>query len=260
MNTITIIIHTRNEESNIQDCIKSARILTRNIIVIDMDSSDRTRSIATKNNVSVKSFPYSLYVEPARSFGIKQSTTEWVFILDADERMTRELAQEIKNIVIPDEAQTHFSVSRKNIFGKKSWLRHGGWWPDRQIRLIKKSSFLSWPSQIHSTPQFDGKCGKLQNPILHYSHGDIHKMVEKTVLFEDIESDLLYETNKKVTIFTFFRKFLGELYRRLIKHRGFMDGTVGIIESIYQAYSKTITYLFLYEKQQADSTKKSRTL
>ena len=85
-------------------------------------------------------------------------------------------------------------------------------------------------------------------------------MVEKTLLFEDIESDLLYEANKKVTIFTFFRKFLGELYRRLIKHPGFMDGTVGIIECIYQAYSKTITYLFLYEKKYIRDSKKSGSL
>jgi len=73
-------------------------------------------------------------------------------------------------------------------------------------------------------------------------------MVEKTIIFEDIESSLLFKASKKVKTSTFFRKFLGELYRRLIRSFGFLDGEIGIIESIYQAFSKTITYIYLYEK------------
>ena len=262
MKNISIIIHTRNEESNIRECIISAQLLTSNIIVVDMDSSDDTKTIAINSNVSIKSFPYSQYVEPAREFGINQAQTDWVFILDADERMTKELANEIELIISNDDSSspTYYTVSRKNIFGKKKWLKFGGWWPDQQIRLIYKPGFISWSKQIHSTPTFKGTKGELQNPILHYFHGDIHDMVEKTMIFEDIESDLLFKANKKANTLTFFRKFLGELYRRLIKHRGFMDGSIGIIESVYQAYSKTITYLFLYEKQHKFDSKKSRSL
>ena len=76
-------------------------------------------------------------------------------------------------------------------------------------------------------------------------------MVEKTTLFEDIESGLLYEADRKVSTPIFFRKFAGDLFRRLIKYRGFMDGEVGIIENVYQAFSKTITYLFLYDKKKS---------
>ena len=94
----------------------------------------------------------------------------------------------------------------------------------------------------------------LKEPFLHYSHGDLQAMVEKTLIFEDIESELLYKAGRSVSTLLFFRKFLGELERRLLRNKGFMDGEIGIIESIYQAFSKTITYLFLYEK------KNSRTL
>lgn len=262
MNNITIIIHTRNEESNINDCISSTKILGDTVMIVDMESTDKTVSNARKSTVTVKSFPYSQYVEPAREFGIKQAKTDWVFILDADERMTKELSEEILDIIQHSNTKTptYYTAPRKNIFGKKQWLKHGGWWPDRQIRLIYKPRFVSWSKQIHSTPTIKGRTGELQNPILHYFHGDLHEMVEKTMIFEDIESDLLFNAGKKVQTLTFFRKFYGELYRRLIKHRGFMDGQVGIIESIYQAYSKTITYLFLYEKQHAHDTKKSRSL
>ena len=267
MKQITIIIHTRNEENNIKECIDSAKLLSNNVLVVDMESTDNTITIADKLKATVKSFPFSHYVEPAREFGISQAKTDWVFILDADERMTKELAQEIQSSISHqlsdfsktknDLHPTHYAIPRKTIFGRTKWLKHGGWWPDHQIRLIYKPAFITWPKEIHSSPKFTGSQGQLKNPIIHYFHGDLHTMVQKTLLFEDVESDLLLKANKKVSTFIFFRKYFGELYRRLIKHRGFLDGTVGIIESIYQAYSKTITYLFLYEKQHAKDTKKS---
>ena len=260
--TVSAIIQTYNEEKNIEACIESAQLLTDKIIVVDMQSVDKTVDLAKKMGAEVHFSPQFTYVEPAREFGINKARTHWVFLLDTDERITKELAKEILNLIEKTESveeersdgktesvKTHFKIPRKNIFGNFKWLKHGGWWPDYQIRLINKKSFKSWPKEIHSTPVITGKTGYLQNPIEHYFHGDLESMVKKTIIFEDIESSLLFKANKKVKTYTFFRKFLGELYRRLIKDFGFLDGEIGIIESIYQAYSKTITYLFLYEKK-----------
>lgn len=214
-----------------------------------MESTDKTREIAKQNGTEVFSFPYSSYVEPARGFGINQAKTQWVFILDADERMTEKLASEIKGIIGNKSVLTYFKVPRKNIFAKLKWLKHGGWSPDYQIRLIDKSHFKQWPRQIHSTPVVEGKLSFLKNPLIHYFHGDLETMVEKTIVFENVESNLLFQAGKPVSTLTFFRKFFGELYRRLIRNMGFLDGRVGIIEAVYQAFSKTITYLYLYEKR-----------
>ncbi len=245
---ITVVIHTHNEEQNVEDCIKSAIFLTDNVIVVDMESKDTTVEKAEKLGIPVKSFKFSHYVEPARAFGITQAKTDWVFILDADERITPELAEEVIK-TIEDTKYSSFKVPRENIFGKKKWLEHGGWWPDFQTRIIHKPSFKSWPKEIHSSPSIVGEQGLLDNSLLHYFHGDLEKMVEKTTIFENIESDLLHQAHKPVQTSTFFRKFFGELNRRLIRNWGFMDGTIGIIESVYQAFSKTITYLYLYEKK-----------
>ncbi len=258
-NGVTILIHTRNEEKNISSCIDSAKLLTNKIILVDMESTDKTVTIAKNRNVSVFNFPKSDYVEPAREFGIKKSKTDWVLILDADERITKELAEEINQLIhvganfnSPDKIQnglTHYKIPRQNIFGRSQWLKHGGWWPDYQIRFINKTQLVNWPKRIHSTPKIKGNFGYLANPLIHYFHGDLTSMVKKTVTFEDVESTLLYKAGRKITTKTFFRKYSAELYRRLIKYLGFLDGPFGIIESIYQAFSKTITYLFLYEKQ-----------
>ncbi len=271
MEKITVIIYTHNEEKNINDCLESAKLLTDKIILIDMESSDKTLEIVKGHKVPVLNFPRSNYVEPAREFGIKQTKTDWVFILDADERMTKELADEIKNVisvgddprVVPKHMGGHggpplqyFKIPRKNIFAGVKWLKHGGWWPDQQIRLINKKYFVNWPKRIHSTPVIKGSVGYLKNPLIHYFHGDLSGMVKKTIVFEDIESDLLFHAKRNSGTGIFFRKFFAELYRRLLKNLGFLDGPFGIIESIYQAFSKTITYLFLYEKQ----VKKGRSL
>lgn len=248
MNNISVLIQTHNEEKHIEDCIVSAKLLSNEVLVVDMESTDTTRDLAQKNGAMVVVFPYSHYVEPGRAFGIRQIKSDWVFILDADERITLELAEEIKK-EISNTDYTYFKVPRKNMFGGVKWLEHGGWWPDEQMRLIKLSAFESWPTQIHSTPLIKGKMGHLTSAFLHYFHGDIETMVKKTLIFENIESNLLFEAKKPVKIVTFFRKFYGELFRRLIQKAGFLDGTIGIIESVYQAFSKTITYLLLYEKK-----------
>jgi glycosyltransferase involved in cell wall biosynthesis len=267
---ITVVIHSHNEEKNISDCINSAKSLTDKIILVDMESTDKTVEIAKSLDIFVFNFPKSDYVEPSRELGINQSKTDWVLILDADERITKELAEEINNIisvgndphVVPNVVGhrgptiQYYKISRKNIFAGIRWLRHGGWWPDYQIRLINKKYFVKWPKRIHSTPGIKGDFGYLKNPLIHYFHGDLSNMVKKTVIFEDIESDLLLKAKKFSGTKIFFRKYLAELYRRLIKNLGFLDGPFGIIESIYQAFSKTITYLFLYEKQ----NKKDRSL
>ena len=259
--TVSAIIQTYNEEKNIGACIDSARMFTDKIIVVDMQSTDKTVDLAKKMGAEVFSFPHSSYVEPAREFGIQKANTEWVFLLDTDERITKKVAKEILYLIEKTESveeersdgrtesvKTHYKIPRKNIFGHLKWLKYGGWWPDYQIRLINKKSFKSWSKEIHSTPVITGETGYLQNPIEHYFHGDLESMVEKTIIFEDIESSLLFKASKKVKTSTFFRKFLGELYRRLIRSFGFLDGEIGIIESIYQAFSKTITYIYLYEK------------
>ena len=246
-NNITVLIQTYNEEKNVEACIESLKGLTDDVIVVDSESTDNTVSVTQKLGVKIFTVPHVDYVEPAREFGIKKTESEWVFILDADERMTPELAQEIKKSLSAD--YSFYRVPRKEIVGKIKWLRHGGWWPNYQIRLIRIRDFVEWPTAIHSTPVIKGKIGQLIHPLLHYSQNDFESIVKKTIIFEDQESELLYKAGRTVSTLTFFRKFLGELHRRLIKHMGFLDGEIGIIESIYQAFSKTVTYIYLYEKR-----------
>ena len=274
---ISVVIFAHNDQDRLETCIKSIKSLTKNIFLLDIGSTDKTPTLAEQLGATVHKTDFVQYVELVREEGVKLADTQWVLLLDADESLSAELANEIKEKIlsggergrVPDSAQimsymsstggketldrtrqiNAFKIPRKNLFAGKKWLKHGGWWPDYQIRLINTDAFISWPRQIHSTPNIKGISSNLKNPILHNFHGDFENMVNKTLIFEDIESDLLYKAGRKANTLIFIRKFLGEFYRRFFKHAGFMDGQVGIIESIYQSFSKTITYLFLYEKK-----------
>jgi len=257
---ITVLIYASNDEQNIERAVMSAKLLSSIVLLVDIGSTDRTAEIAKKVGARILTLKKEPYVELVRMEGIKNTKTDWVFIMDSDEVISSELAREItsaisvQNSVVSNLTSDNrqpiatYRVPRKNIFGRSKWLKHGGWWPDYQTRLIKRSALHDWPSAIHSTPQIKGETANLKEPLVHYSHGDFSQMVNKTIKFEGIESDLLYKAGKKAATLIFFRKFLGELYRRLIKQKGFLDGTEGFVESIYQAYSKTVTYLMLYEK------------
>ncbi|OGK16512.1 hypothetical protein A2690_04140 [Candidatus Roizmanbacteria bacterium RIFCSPHIGHO2_01_FULL_39_12b] len=247
MNDICVVISLYNEEKLIKDCIVSARKLTSNVIVVDTESTDNTAGVARSMGVKVYSYKKAPIIEPSRNFAIEKADAEWAYILDADERFSQELVDEIKHI-IKETNFTHFKGPRLNMFAQKWPMKHGGWWPDPIVRLIKKNSFIKWPKEIHSTPVIKGEMGTLKSPLLHFSQGNLNEMVEKTIRFEDKESLLLYRGNRKASTLTFFRKFLAEFYRRFIRDKGILDGPTGLIASIYQAYSKTVTYLLLYEK------------
>lgn len=247
MNELTIIIHSYSS-SGLLSCVKSALFVTKNICIIGEEKRIDVKKFLSKHKIQVVPFHNQGIVEPARNFGIKQADTTWVFLLDADEVITPELMLEIKK-AIRDKSYGFYQIPRREILFHTYWLKYGGWYPNYQTRLIQRSKFIQWPSHIHSTPVIKGQKGKLNNPILHYSQNNISEMVNRTIVFESNEADLLYKAKRKTSVIIFFRKFLGELFRRLIKWQGFRDGTVGVIESIYQAFSKTITYIFLYEKQ-----------
>ena len=286
---ISAVIFAHNDQDKISNCISSILPLTKNIFLLDIGSTDKTSTIAEQLGIKVYKAKFVQYVELVREKGIKLADTQWVLLLDADETVSEELGREIKDIISGPVNRTNskfeirnskqiknsnfknskivsdfvlrassfisgYWIQRKNLFAGKKWLKHGGWWPDYQIRLINRDFFAAWPKQIHSTPIIKGECGYLINPIVHFFHGDFENMVNKTLIFEDIESDLLYKAGRTANQMTFVRKFLGEFYRRLFKNLGFLDGPIGIIEGIYQSFSKTITYLFLYEK------KKNRTV
>lgn len=245
--SLSVVIITRNSADKVGDCLKSVENLADEILVIDGNSTDGTVEIARKycaRIVRQRGNGYSDW----RNQGIKEARSEWIFYLDSDERVTPELSKEIEQELNSPHYNAYAIPRRNIILGKE--MRHGGWWPDYVKRLYKKSALRKWVGELHEEPVFEGNMGHLEEPMIHLKHDNLSEMVEKTNNWSEIEARLLLEAgHPPMSWWRFFRVIKTELLYRLIIKRGLLDGAEGIIYSIYQAWSKFVTYAKLWEIQ-----------
>lgn len=243
---ISVIIITKNNEDKIKDCLESVKNLPCKILVIDGGSTDKTVEIAKKYGARIirqKGKGYSDW----RNQGLKEAKGEWIFYLDSDERVTNELREEIKNVV--NHGISAYAIPRKNIILGRE-MRHGGWWPDYVKRLFKKKALKEWKGDLHEEPIFSGEMGHLKNPLTHLKHDNLSEMVEKTNNWSEIEAKLLLDSgHPKMSWWRFFRIMKTEFFYRFFIKLGFLDGTTGIIYTVYQMWSRFITYAKLWEMQ-----------
>lgn len=187
-----------------------------------------------------------------RNEGAKMAKSDWILYVDSDEAVTIELRREIKKEVDSKNFAAYAIPRRNKLLGHV--MNWGGWYPDYVLRLIKKDKLKGWFGELHEQPLIDGNVGKLTNPLIHDSHRNIHDMVEKTNTWSEIEAKLLYESgHPKMNFLRFCSAALREFWKRGILKLGFLDGMVGIIEIIYQMYSRLITYSKLWEMQLRNS-------
>jgi len=208
-----------------------------------MDSLDWVDEIV---KVETDSFPGSF--AEWRNEGAKKAMGDWLFYIDSDEEVTLKLREEIRRQILEGKYSA-YAFPRKNILLGRE-MKFGGWWPDYVLRLIKKDALTKWEGELHEQPRVKGEIGKLKQPLMHTSHRSISEMVEKTNTWSEIEAELLFKSgHPKMNIFRFCSAGFREFWYRGIVKLGFLDGTVGIIEVIYQVYSRLITYSKLWEKQ-----------
>jgi hypothetical protein len=183
-----------------------------------------------------------------RNIGAKMAKGEWIFYVDSDEEVTPKLKETILQVTGSSEF-AGYAIPRKNIFLGHE-MKWGGWRPDFVLRLIKKDKLIKWSGEIHEQPEVSGTICHLKEPLIHVSHRNLTEMVEKTNTWSEVEARLLFESgHPKMNIFRFFSAGFREVWFRGVRNLGFLDGTVGIIEIIYQMFSRLITYSKLWELQ-----------
>lgn len=248
---LSIIILTQNEEKMIKACLESVRQLADEIIVIDDQSTDKTIEIAKK-------YTEKIYVHKMkdfssqREFALRQAQGEWVLYVDADERVTPALRDEILAIVKKrgrkNTAIAAYYIPRKNIFLGREQK------PDRVERLFKREKLLGWFGKIHESPRVEGKKATLKNHLIHLTHRDISSMIKKTLEWSHVEAELRLQANHPpVTWYRLLKVMLREFYQQICKNRVYRYGTEGWIEGTFQVFSLFITYVRLWEKQRGES-------
>jgi len=231
-NSISLVINTKNEEKNIKDCIKPLVGFVDEIIVVDMHSSDKTREIAKKLGAKVFLYKDVGYVEPARNFAINKASSEWVLLLDADERVGKKLQKKIKETIRSGNSNI-FSIPRKNFILNK-WVKGNNYyWPDYQLRLFKKSC-VKWGTTIHSVPLTTEKISyfkpKEEYAILHLQEVDPKLLLSKIDRYSTIDDNFKKYVDESGFNSSAIISYLNHEFRSgYILKEGYKDGFTGFI-------------------------------
>lgn len=245
---ISVVINVKNEEENIKECIDSVKEIANEIIVADMQSTDRTVKIAKKFGAKVFSVPDYGYADPARNFSHKKASFEWILSLDADERLSFNLRKTIKKIVSSDKYDVVYFPFKNIHFGK--WIKHTGWWPDYKPKLFRKN-YLFWYPEVHSQPKVKGRILKLPaksvNAIIHFNTKNIAQFLEKNNRYTDYS---LSFKNIKEPTGPFIIDFIeNEFWYRYITEKGYEDGIHGYVLSKFMEYYRFLEFVKDWEKK-----------
>lgn len=246
---LSAIVITKNAAAKISGCLASLKFADE-VIVVDSGSTDNTKELAVKLGAKVFEVENGGYSH-SRNIGAQKAKGDWLLYVDADERVSLELAGEIDKRINGqiDNQITSFKIYRKNIILGK-WLRHGGWWPDPVHRLIKKSALKEWQGKLHEYPVIEGETGIITEPVIHYSKDSISQMVQNSRLFAPIEAGLkLKAGHPPVKIYHFILAMWREFWARGVLKAGWLDGIAGIIEIFYQMFHQFMVYSILWQMQ-----------
>jgi len=247
MKKISATIITYNEEKNIERCLKSLQGVVEEIIVVDSYSTDKTIEICNKYNAKVFQNAFNGYSQQ-KNFATSKSSFDLILSLDADEAISEKLKTSILEVKNNWKYNAYNFNRITNFCG--NWIKHGGWYPDKQLRLWDKN-WGDWnKSKIHEKIELkqDARLGHLKGNLLHYSYYTIAEYINQINKFSDLKVDELIRKGKKPDILKLtFKPFIKFIINYFVK-KGILDGYYGFVLAISSAYADFITYVKLKHK------------
>lgn len=240
-NKISVTIITGNEETNIRECLESVRWADE-IIVVDSESKDKTAEIAKEFTDKVIVRKWEGYAAQ-KKYAMNLASNEWVLSLDADERITAELADEIMTTNLDNF--DGYRIKRENYFiGKK--ITGCGWGNDYQIRLFRKQMTKLSDRLVHEGFIIDGSLGTLKNVLTHYSYRNLHDGFHKINEYSSLEANEKAYKKKITGLRVVFYPVWAFLQHYFIR-KGFRDGKHGLMVSLMHAMTKLQVYMKIWE-------------
>jgi glycosyltransferase involved in cell wall biosynthesis len=246
---VSICIQAYNEELLIADCLASAIGIAQEIVVLDAESSDRTVEIVKMQmrdhpEIVLISAPNLLNFDRNKNLTFEKASSDWIFYLDADERMTPELWKEIGE-TISNTQYTGFCVGRRNFyFGK--WMRHGGMYPEKQPRLFRNGKGRMPGNELHETLQVDGSVGDLKNTFDHLAYRNMNQFMHKLDSYSRAQAEAWYKKGVRWNFanhvkYGVIRPFARFIEKYIVK-AGFLDGFLGLFVAWIAGVSELLTY------------------
>jgi len=237
MNRLSVTIIAWNEEERLRACLESVA-WAEEILVIDAESTDKTVQVAREFTDKIWVRPWPGFAEQ-KNFALDQATCEWVLSLDADERVTPELRERISRIVRADGPGDGYSIPRKNIFWG-AWVRHGGLYPDYQLRLFRRAAGRFVDSAVHESVVVEGHVERLSEALLHHSYRGLDDFVARSNRYSALAARDVVARGGRAGVLDLALRPLGRFLSMYVARGGFLDGWRGFVLAVLYA-----NYVFL---------------
>ena len=237
MSRLSVTVIAWNEEDRLRACLESVAWADE-IIVVDAESTDKTVLVA-------RDFTDKIWVRPwpgfaaQKNFALEQAAGEWILSLDADERVTPELQARIERIVRGDRSADGYSVPRRNVFWG-AWVRHGGLYPDYQLRLFRRGAGHFVDSAVHESVVVGGRVEPLAEPLLHHSYRGLDDFVTRSNRYSALAAQEIVKRGGRAGLADLALRPLGRFLSMYVVRGGFLDGWRGFVLAVLYA-----NYVFL---------------
>jgi glycosyltransferase involved in cell wall biosynthesis len=243
---LTLAIIALNEADRIRTAIDSCKSIAHEIVVVDSGSTDGTVDIAASLGARVIHQPWLGYVKQ-KQLALEAASGDWVLNLDADEALSEESCREIVAAINAAPSHVHaFSMPRLSRYLNR-WIRHGGWFPDRKVRLVRRGTARWVGDVLHERLEVHGTVAELQAPILHYVYRDIFDQVKTINRFSEVEADNRGVRSGAYVITGVFHS-LGKFLECAVWKLGVLDGIPGLIIAMNSAFYVFLKHAKAWEK------------
>lgn len=243
---VTAVVLTKNEEKNIVDCLEHLSFFNETIVVDDY-SDDRTREIAKKMGAKVFLRHLGNNFSEQRNFGLSKAKNEWALFVDADERVGRDLKEEILHEVKETKMEGFFIKREDTIWGKK--MLHGELGSIWLLRLAKKQ-VGKWHGVIHETWNIKEKTGRLKNILNHYPHQSLEVFLKEINYYTELRSRELKDKGVTVKWYSVILYPKAKFFLNYIFRLGFLDGIEGLVFALMMSFHSFLVRAKLWQLNQ----------
>ena len=252
---LSAVISTYNRAESLKRTLESVRKLADEIIVVDNESSDDTVKVAKQYGATVYGRKNNMMLNVNKNYGFSRASGDWILCLDDDEVIPKDLADEIHSALSDcGEDTAGFWIARKNIiFGK--WIRHGIWWPDRQLRLFRRGKGIFPQKHVHEYIEVEGSVHTLTHPFVHYNYDSLAQYLSKMQnIYTDSEVDKYVSAGYKIQWVDALRFPLSDFLKLYFAQNGYRDGLHGLVLAGLQAFYSFIIFIKLWEREKFPET------
>lgn len=247
---LSVIVITKNEAANIAECLKSVAFADE-FIVVDSGSTDGTVELARALGARVEVTSDWPGFGPQKNRALDLATGDWVLSIDADERVTPELAREIQDTLAAPRADTYEIARLSNFCGRD--IRHSGWWPDYVLRLFKRGAARFNDAAVHErvVPANGQPPLQLKGYFHHYPYDNLDALVTKINRYSSDAAAMMYDKGRRTSVFGALGHSFWTFVRIYLIRRGFLDGRHGLVLAVTAAAGSFFRYsklMFLAEK------------